>query len=261
MNYHAKIAASHPGKMGDALYTLPVLRYIYESTGQKIDFYTSEYCAPLKRLFEYQECINKFIIPEGYIIDNMGCGVQPWYMPIPIEKYHQIHQLGFRYTPDKELHQFIAESIGIYAPMEIEYIYQPYDFLDLRNLIDREDYICIAPRGHTTYDHVFEALSKKYVCVTIGGKTDYLRSTNAIDATGNDMLETLSILAYSKGFVGLMSAMLVLANGFDIPKVGLNGLFSDMRHAIKSPTNYYPENPHNPNIDDIVAFLDKNKNV
>lgn len=245
----AQIAATHPGKMGDCLYTLPVLRYIYEATGQPIDFYTGEYCMPLKRLFEYQSCINSFQLSKDYIVDNWGCGGQPWFIPVP-EGYKKVYQLGFRYTPDRPLHQFIAHQIGIDVNLEIKYEYPVFD-----SLFADQDYICIAPRGNTTFKEIFNELAKRRDNLIIGGEGDY--TGYGFDATGLDMLDTLSILSEAKGFVGLMSSQLVLANGFNIPKIGLNGMFSDMRHAIKSPLNYYPKDPNNIHIEDILTILDK----
>lgn len=245
----AQIAASHPGKMGDALYTLPVLNYIYNATGQKIDFYTSSYCEPMRRLFEYQSCINKFIIPNDYIIDNFGCGIQPWKMPIPEDEYKKIFQLGFRYTPDRMLHQFIAHQIGIDIPLEIKYEYPDHNFME--PMVG--DYICIAPRGNTTFVETFNELTKHKTCVVIGARGEY--TGYGIDATGNDMLETLSCLAHSKGFVGLMSSQLVLANGFDIPRISLNGYQSDMRHAINTHRNFYMS--ESATLDDVITILDK----
>jgi len=62
-----------------------------------------------------------------------------------------------------------------------------------------------------------------------------------IDKTGLDLLDTLSWIANSVGFVGIISSQLVLANGFDlIRKVGVhNGKVSDMRRLQISKTNFY----------------------
>lgn len=96
------IAVSHPGKMGDALYALPTARLLYGIHGEKIDFYTSDYCAPLTNLIEYQSYINKVVIPADYKIERMDIGCQPWQMPIPAE-YTHIFQLGFRGVPNQAI--------------------------------------------------------------------------------------------------------------------------------------------------------------
>jgi hypothetical protein len=245
-----KFAAAHPGKIGDLLYILPSLRYIYEATRVKFDVYTSEYCLPVKELFEYQECVSGFYVAPDYIIERMDMGIQPWYVPIPNpEQYARIYQLGFRTVPDRMLHQFIGEYAGISEPLAIKY---DVPKLDKDVLFDVEYYV-IAPRGRTTFEHIFNELVQKRKCVVVGAECDY--TGYGFDYTGHNFLETASVIAQSKGFVGLMSSQLVLANGFPIPRIGLNGLLSDMRHAITYHLNYYPS--LNASTEDIIAMLDK----
>jgi len=239
------IAVSMPGKIGDALYALPVARLLYGIHGEKVDFYTSEYCTPMKRLVEYQTYISRFIVPEDYKIERMDMGVQPWNMPIP-QKYTHIFQLGFQGIPDRAIHQYMAHKLGYNMPLAIRYDYPLVD-MDLP-----EDFICIAPRGKTSFEGTFNALADSTTSVIIGGNGDY--TGHGIDMTGLDMLLTTYILSQSKGFVGLMSAMLVLANGFDIPRVAIHdGIHWDMRHVVYTALNHYPINPSLP---DLKAILD-----
>ena len=56
-----KIAATTPGKMGDAIFAIPTIRWLCEKHNTKVDFWTSEYCSPLKRLFEYQNILKILI--------------------------------------------------------------------------------------------------------------------------------------------------------------------------------------------------------
>lgn len=233
-----------PGKMGDALYALPVARYLYGTTGRKIDFYTSDYCRPLKRLVEYQSYIDKMIIPDTYRVERTDMGIQPWNMPIP-PVYAEVHQLGFRGIPSKMLHQYMAEQEGIYAALAIA-----YEYPEINPPLDTP-YICIAPRGKTTFEHLFNALADTIPSVIIGGQGDY--TGYGIDMTGLDMLDTLSILSHATGFVGLMSSQLVLANGFDIPRIAVHdGKHWDMNHVLKYHLNYYPINP---TVADIQVIL------
>jgi hypothetical protein len=231
----SKFAACHPGKIGDALYTLPLLRYIYGITGDKIDFYTSDYCAPMRSLFEYQPCINSFNIASDYKVERMDMGCQPWYMPI--EEYEQVFQLGFQSVPDRAIHQFIAKEQGITTGLGIRY---EHPEVPKWNIIG--DYVCIAPRGETSYSTLFNEVADKTLAVIIGGEGDY--TGHGIDMTGISLLQTCSLLSRAKGFVGLMSAMLVLANGFDIPRIAPHDNRSwDMRHVVYTPYNHYPINP------------------
>lgn len=246
-----RIACTHPGKMGDTLYALPTIRQIAKDTGSKIDFYTSEYCAPLRRLFEYQLSIGRFYISPGYIIERMDMGVQPYIMPVH-PGYDVVYHLGFRRVPNQAIHQFIyKETFGYDYPLAIEYDYPPIDPpLSI-------PYVCIAPRGETSYKSFFIDLAHKLMSngvavAWIGSKEDKIDPVGW-DATGKDMLDTLSILAHSKGFVGLMSSQLVLANGFDIPRIAVHdGIHWDMSHVVYTARNHYPINP---TTDQTIALL------
>lgn len=236
-------AAAHPGRLGDALYSLPLLRYLSKRDNVLFDFYTSEYCSPLKELFEYQSCINKFYISEEYKLDNFGCGAQPWYVPIP-DTYEKVYQLGFQRTPDCMLHQFIAKEQGILAPLAIEYEYPEMSYVlqhRLESLVGLDEYLCIAPRGNSSYNHIFDELAQIYPTVIIGGPGDY--RGYGLDLTGLSFLETLSILSRAKAFIGLASSQLVLANGLPIPRICLGAEYGDERHLVKYYLNHYPRNP------------------
>lgn len=237
------IAVTMPGKMGDALYALPFARLLYGINGEKIDFYTSEYCRPLKELIEYQSYINRCIIPNSYVIERMDIGCQPWEMPVQ-DGYSQVYHAGFRNVPDRAIHQFIAAQYGYTGPLGISYDYPEYTNYT-------SDYICIAPRGLTSFIELFNDLADSTTAVIIGGKGDY--TGHGMDLTGLSMLDTLSVLSRAKGFVGLMSSQLVLANGFPYPKIGINGYQSDMRHAIKTASNFYP--PEGSTIEDMKRIL------
>jgi|WetSurSiteA1Bulk_404760.scaffolds.fasta_scaffold69848_2 hypothetical protein len=234
-----KYAFSHPGKIGDALYTLPTIKYICERDGATADFYTSNYCLPLTPLFEYQSFIEKLIVPESYVIRDMGCGVQPWQMPIPEGIYDQVFQLGFQTTPNIPLHSWIGQSVGIADVPPPQYQYPDITFFE-------EPYIVISARYPTTYNDSFKAFidACPILTVQIGCPNEFLESKSA-NMTHLNMLETVSLMAKSKGFLGLPFSQLVLANGFpDIPKVGMhNGGSWDLRHVIQRPNNHYPVNP------------------
>lgn len=238
----ARYAVFHPGKIGDALYSLPFTRFIYGCTGERLDFYTSDYCAPMKELVEYQPYISSFNIAPNYRIERMDMGCQPH--SAQIDGYDHVWQLGFRRVPDRAIHQFIAHEQGVDAPLGVR-----YDCPTLSPIAG--DYICIAPRGETTYGALFDELAQELPTVIIGGAGDY--RGYGYDMTGADLLTTSSILKQSRGFVGLMSSQLVLANGFDIPRIAPHdGKSWDMRHVIRTKFNEYPINPR---AEDILNIL------
>lgn len=231
-----KIACTHPGKIGDALYALPAVREACKLHKALADFYTSEYCRPIKKLLEYQSYIHRVYIPDYYKILRMDMGVQPWRIPVDVGEYDMTYHMGFRRVPDKAIPDFICESIGM-SPSKVQYEYPDF-------ITNNEPYIVVAPRGETSFKKLFIDFIElcPLPCYIIGGETDDIGS--GIDITGMDFLETTTWIAKSKGFVGLQSSMLALANGFDIPKVAVHdGVHWDMRHVIYSDTNFYPVNP------------------
>lgn len=237
------IAVTHPGKMGDTLYALPLARLLYGINGEKVDFYTSSYCQPLRELIAYQSYINQCIIPADYKIERMDMGCQPWLMPVK-EGYSQVYHAGFKGIPDQAIHQYIAAQAGYTMPLGISYEYPV--------IAATESFICIAPRGETSYKQLFAELADSTNAYMIGSKGDYIG--HGKDMTGLSMLDTLSILSRAKGFVGLMSSQLVLANGFPYPKIAPHdGKSWDMRHVVQTSSNHYPINP---TVAHVKALLD-----
>ncbi len=234
-----RIACAHPGKLGDALYALQIARVLCEINGCTTDFYSSSYCRPLKNLFEFQKYVENFYVPDSYQIDNMGCGIQPYHVPIDHHLYERTFQLGFRNTPNTDLPSYIAQSIGTVWDGKIVY--------DFPEQATSEKYYVTAPRGRTDFLETFANFIRisPFTCKIIGGTQDYLPEfSGAEDCTGVDFLETLPIIANSQGFLGLMSSQLVLANGCDVPKVILHdGKSWDMRHVIYSGQHHYLKNP------------------
>lgn len=245
------IAVTMPGNTGDMLYALPTARVLCAAHNTTCDFYTAKTSAHAKQLVEYQSFVNKMIIPETYVIERRDIGTQPWLMPVPENTYQAVYHLGYRSVPDRPLHQFIAHQIGVELPLAVA-----YDYPDVVPAIIKP-YVCIAPRGKTTYEQFFYDLSialtnANIAVVQIGAKGENVGV--GINKTGVDMLDTLTLLAHSSGFVGLMSTQLVLANGFPIPRISPHdGIHWDMRHVINTSFNNYPINP---SVEQILSLLD-----
>ena len=212
-NLLPKIAVTHPGKMGDAIYALPAIRWLCALHDVQADFWTSSYCAPLKELFEAQSCIDKLIVSPSYQMAHCGCGAQPWYVPIPEEFcYFQTYQLGFRGLPFYPLHNYIASLAGAPQNLPVQ-----YDYVDKPTL--EEKYIVVAPRGESKFVPFIAKALKFVQVVQVGAKNDKV-SNLGVDCTGLNFLDTLPWIAKAKAFVGCMSSQLVLAEGFAIPRFG-----------------------------------------
>lgn len=254
------IAVAHPGKMGDALYALPAVKWLCKKYGCKADFYTSEYCKPLTPLLEYQPYINKAVIPEEYRIEHMGCGIQPWHMPIPEDNYDAVFQLGFKQTPDKSLHDWIRESVGIseQLPVAYECPEEHVGFYDIAPPLN-QTYVVLCSNGETSFKPLFEEFVQKcpFPIVHVGKEEIRGLFNVAYDIAGlSSFLNDCSWIKNARAFVGLMSSNLVLANGFDVLKVAPHdGVHWDMRHVIKESYNWYPINPTAQEIVDKISFI------
>lgn len=232
-----KIACTHPGKIGDALYALPAIRWLCEKHDCQADFYTSEYCRPLEPLMRQQSCIADFIVPSDYSPENCSCGVQPFQMPVP-SGYDMVYHLGFRSTPERRLVDWMSETVGGPKGLPVRYEIDPIETgLD-------QPYVVIAPRGQTTYLDSFTDLAR--ICpldvVQIGGPGEAMPGYG-IDRTGADFVTTANIIKGASAFFGLMSSQLALANGFRLPKVVPHSNQWDMRHLEWTPGNVYLVDP------------------
>lgn len=212
-----KIAITHPGKFGDVLYSLPIVKWLCDKHNCCADFWTSYYCVPLKRLLEYQPYIDSFLINYDYKIKHTNSGVQPWKVPVPEIDYSQIYHLGFKTVipPNPNLLNFMAKDVGAPNNLPIQYKFPKIE--------TAKKYIIVAPRAQTLpvneniFIDIIKKLSKKFLIVQVGGKGDFVGKIGK-DLTGLDFLETTSWLAGCVAFVGCRSSQLVLAEGFNIPR-------------------------------------------
>lgn len=237
----AKIAVTHPGKLGDALYSLPLMRHIYETTGETVDFWTSDYCKPLVRLMQHQSCIDNVYVHPTYKAQRFDLGVQPYQMHVDYANYERVYHAGFRMVPQCDLPRWMMMQCGFHHidPK----VYYEYDVM--AHPLQHDPYIVIAPRGESTWKTVFlEIIEKSPLNVyIIGGPGEYIGAGH--DKTGLDMYDTLPILANAQAFVGLGSSQLALANGFAGLKkiIPYHGFEYDMRHFLYSDKHRYMVNP------------------
>lgn len=183
------IACSHPGKMGDCLYSLPAVKELCRKHSSKCDFYTSNWCASLRPIFEFQPFIRRFIVDEEYVgVDYLG--IHPVDMDIP-EGYDRVYQLGFRVFPDRFLPDFICNNFGLEKqPLKLEIPEMQY-------------------HGGITIDGKSADIHKAFLDVLIDGI-----GKDTIDV-GNIRLNTLKAATHISGsrvFIGIPSFPLALAS-------------------------------------------------
>jgi hypothetical protein len=213
------IACAAPAALGDALYALPTARALAKKFGCKIDFYTTPYCAKLKALIEYQDCIDKLYAADSsqfytmcppFGIDHFNMGLPRGVLPIPLWKYRHVYQLGFAALPNKPLPQFIAEQTALDLEIgPVEYQYRAYPTLE-------EPYIVVGLGERGDKFNCSGLVNSPWKVVVVGGPGDY--KGYGIDKTGMDFLDVATWIANSKGYIGA-SVNLVIAEGLPVPKI------------------------------------------
>jgi len=234
-----KIACTHSGLNGDALYSLPTIRHISKIFDTKVDFWTSKLCTPILSLVKAQSYINEVFVAEKYQVQHTGCGAQPFQLE-PEKSYDKVYMLGFRDYPQCRLVDYFPSIYGFsYVDTTIKY----EGFQEK----SKDNSIVICPGRNPQLKPVFielmSVLSQKGNIVNqIGPENETIKLDLPNLTTYNvDMLETLGFLADAKLFVGTLSANLVLANGFpNLKKVVLvEPERHNPTHDIHSPNHFY----------------------
>jgi hypothetical protein len=246
-----EIAVAMPGKIGDALYALPACRALAERHGCPVDFHTSEHCRPLVRLLEYQSCVRRVVVPPAYRVAHHDCGTQPWLMPVRRDDYDAVYQLGFRRTPELVLPDYLAGLAGVeVGPVRYDTpVGDPGAAL--------APYVCLAPGGSDSarWRGLYAGFARRcpLPVVQVGAAGEGLPGVGRADVTGLDMLDTLPWLAGCAAFVGGLSAMLVLANGYGCRKVvPVAPDTPNLHHVLRTPAHHYPVSP---TADDLLRLV------
>ncbi|MCP4151009.1 MAG: glycosyltransferase family 9 protein, partial [bacterium] len=106
-----KLLVTCPGKMGDLLYSLPLVMQLKKKFACDVYLSTSTYCAPVINLLNAQPYIKKAFIDPGYRIAHTEFCVQPWRMSEP-SGYDKIFHLGLReeLVSEEVMKQHLIES-------------------------------------------------------------------------------------------------------------------------------------------------------
>lgn len=241
------IAVAHPGKIGDMFYVMPTVAALAKKHGCQVDFYTSKYCGPAVSLLEYQPQVARVIIPDNYVINNFGQGVQPWEIPINPNGYEAVYQLGMRKWPEKGLIEFYAEIAGV-TPEPFHFDAPP---LALPCSVDRPIVISVCQRTNKDYaTAVIRAFGDQYPIYQVGwvGQTPL---PGVINGAMPDFLETASIFRNARLYAGGTGANSVLAIAFyPLPCIIAHpGHAFDARHLVPADWVSYMKDP---TVDDFI---------
>lgn len=199
-----KTCCTFPGKIGDLLWALPTVKVV--AADGEVDLITSEYCRPLERLLKAQPYINDVVIPEDYVIEWDGCGIQPWMMPA--DGYDEVIHLGFRMLPHLPLKEYVAYQAGVVLDDSFSITFptfrppEPYIVMIMaeRPLIKRDLHGLLLEIAEEVIDHAV---------VWLGAREEELPGINL---TGLDFLESAGILAAADALISLPTSCAVLSH-------------------------------------------------
>ena len=237
------IACSHTGKIGDALYSLPTIRALCDRHRAKSDFYTTPDCKPMSSLMEYQSCINRVIITPDFVNETcLSDNSKPWrveFPSLPVKDYEAVYDLSFHSFPDCPLPEFIAKQAGFDYPMGSQF---SIETVNIHEQIG--PYYVLAPGKRLGFENLFNEIVQKspFPVLIVGAKGEMI--DHGDDRTGMTILRMASAISKAKGFIGLLSSPLVVAQAFDIPKVVIfDGVCWDPRHQLRNKWTDYLVNP------------------
>ena len=204
-----------PGRIGDALYSLPTIRHISKILGSKVDFWTSDYCKPLVSLFKAQSFINEVYIAKNYIVQHHGCGTQPWEL-IPEKEYDRIYHMGLRSYPQGRLVDYYPSLHGFtFCDTSIQYDFTKREI---------PSGIVVSPGRNPILKPLFSKLitelAQNHTIYQVGPPSETINITHPnLKTISEDMLGTIAYINACHTFIGTLSANLVLANGFPCKKI------------------------------------------
>jgi len=108
-----KILCTFPGKIGDALWSLPTVRMISRHFGTPVDFAMSTKYGQegLLRLIGEQEYVGKaFVAPGWDIVDERIC-MMPRELEVDGLGYDRVFHLGYPGWPQMELAQYVWSNM------------------------------------------------------------------------------------------------------------------------------------------------------
>lgn len=236
------IAITHAGKIGDALYALPVAKWLCEQHGGcKADFYSMSKFAAMAPLIEHQPYIRKFVsTPDGGCTDpNTDGAFCFWNLPVSGDDYLAVYHLGYRQQPVRFLVDHIAESVS--APDGLPVHYDAPAPADL----PPGPFVAVAPSPRNQYRGLLTEFIQRcpYPVVQVGGAGEEVEGVASGVRTSASFLDMAAILSRCRWFVGTPSAPLAVANGFTCHRLCVHDGNTETRHLMRSGRNHYLQNP------------------
>ncbi len=236
-----KILITHPGKLGDLIYSLGAIKALSETKNKKITVLTSTYCQSAYQLLLAQEYIEAVKIDFNYKPIHEHRGYQPHSLSL-LEGDYDVFELGYREKDDYDLHNqhlkgyafYVLEkfygltlsdksSISITVPFDQEASSESYFvFQGLGETLD----VIFGPKKVTEamihWAAVIKSSGEKIVVLTGPRETQRYRSLGFETLTSLDLLSSAQILKNAKGVIASQSVLAAIANEMQLPRLILN---------------------------------------
>jgi hypothetical protein len=237
------IACTHPGQIGDALWAVPAMRELCRRRGCRADFWTSRACAAAADLIDAQEFVRHCVVDYGQRVEGGGGGIQPWHVPNAEGKdfgYASVYHFGIRSAITVPIPEYYCSMYGL---PQLPNRYDLPSGYEGRALTEGP-FVCLASRGENDYKQLFREFVRRcpVPVVEVGYPAQHVGTDlGSIDRTSHGFLEMAWVISKCRWFVGLMSAPLVIASGWDCLKIAPHsGIHWDMSHVIRTPLHHYP---------------------
>lgn len=236
-----KILVTHPGKLGDLVYSLGVIRALSQKHQQKVSLLTSPFCQPIKKLLLSQDYIEHVEIDLSYVPAHEHRGFQPHLLTIP-KGFSTIYELGYREQDTYDLNRSHLKGYGFYAlkefyGIELDDLAEPSISLPFRS--DSQNYFIFQGFGETLdmvygqekvnnimihWAAVLKSTKIKVLALTGPREVQRYRTLGFETIVASDLLESTQILSQAKGVIASQSVIAAIANEMQIPRLIL-GVF------------------------------------
>lgn len=256
-----KVLFTFPGKLGDLIYTFPVIKSFKDRYPKyDIHYVTSSFCEAAIPLMQEQPFIDYAFIDWGYVPLNFSCGVQPSEMS-EHKGYDFIFHLGFspeHIGPPTNYKSIIAANYAtMWRRYQINLTSNEYEsddpYVFIRDSVKpKEKYIVLHAYAESiqgSYSismeqkiEIFESISDMLEilglpAIAICGPDDkaYHKQFGVEVLTPENLLEAAFIIKNSTVFLGVQSCPYVIADGLKHPRI-IYGAFS---HVMPTKGGYY----------------------
>lgn len=237
------ILITHPGKLGDLVYSLGAIKALSEFRSKKVTLLISTYCASLTQLLLCQPYVESVLIDYDYRPVHEHRGFQPHTLDFESlsAKYSEIYEFGYReqdaydlnsrhlkgypfYLLNEFYHLNINESLT--HAIEIPFVKnQEQEFIAFQGFGETLDVVFGPDKVNHIMMHwaaVLKASKKKIIAVTGPREVERYRKLGFETFTSINLLDTAIFLSQAKSVISSQSVVAAVANEMQLSRLILS---------------------------------------